>query len=187
MIPCSPSAASTASTRSSAYGGSRKTTSKGPSRRGSTRSTSPWITRARAASLVRVRFSRITAQATGLRSTSTAASAPRLSASIASAPVPAYRSSTRCGCTPIEASIEKIAPRTLSEVGRVASPLGAFSGKPRASPAMTRMVPAPQRVAVGDRAGVAVGLAVAGGPARRVMRWLFTTRITPSPTTKEIV
>ena len=58
--------------------------------------------------------------------------APRESASMPSAPVPANRSSTRA--PPTSPSIANSASRTRSEVGRVARPRGAFSRRPPSVP-----------------------------------------------------
>ena len=70
------------------------------------------------------------------RSTKTARFAPRESASIPSAPVPANRSSTRSSAT--VSNIEKIASFTRSDVGRVvALPFGACSRLPPKRPAIT--------------------------------------------------
>ena len=70
---------------------------------------------------------------------------PRESASRASAPVPAYRSSTRRPSKNWPSTL-KTAPRTLSLVGRVPSPAGAASRRPRAVPATMRTGSAPRRV-----------------------------------------
>ena len=66
------------------------------------------------------------------RSTNTACRAPRESASMPSAPVPANRSSTRV--LSMSPSIENSASRTRSEVGRVVLPRGAFSRRPPSGP-----------------------------------------------------
>ena len=77
---------------------------------------------------------------TALRSDSTkvTAEAPRLSASIPTAPVPAYKSRKRSPNTCVP-RIEKIAPRTLSDVGRSAVPCGPLKRRPRWDPAITRI------------------------------------------------
>ncbi len=86
-------------------------------------------------SAARLPFSALTALAS--RSTNTALSAPRDSASMPSAPVPANRSSTLAPST--LPSIANTASLTRSEVGRVALPVGAFSRLPPRRPAITRM------------------------------------------------
>src|SRR5262245_24851707 len=98
-------------------------------------------------------------RASALDSTRSACWAPRLSASMARAPLPAYSSRTRGQATaaanrpswssssgstskPLRiasaSSIEKITPLILSAVGRVGALPGARSGRPRATPAITR-------------------------------------------------
>jgi len=63
--------------------------------------------------------------------------APRLNASQPTAPVPAYASRNRAAS--MRAPRMSNSPsRTLSEVGRVRSPLGAFSRRPLASPPVSR-------------------------------------------------
>ena len=74
--------------------------------------------------------------AVAAESTSVACAAPRESASMASAPEPANRSSTRAPS--MSPRIENSASRTRSEVGRVAAPRGATSGRPPDCPAITR-------------------------------------------------
>ncbi len=95
------------------------------------------------------RLARTTAAAAAFCSTKSAHAAPRDSASIPMLPVPAYRSSTRSGATPSEASTEKSAPLILSAIGRVPGPAGPFSLKPFASPAITRTAHLPS-AALGD-------------------------------------
>src|SRR4051794_4524447 len=70
-------------------------------------------------------------------STNVASAAPRESASIPRAPVPAKRSRTRMPS--MSPSTLKIAPRTLSDVGRTLLPLGLWSVLPLWRPATTRM------------------------------------------------
>ena len=83
--------------------------------------------------------------ASRLSSRKTHRAAPRLSASMPSWPLPAYRSSTRApgrsNCTMLN-----IASFTCERVGRVTSvPGSASSLRPRASPAITRMMLPPCR------------------------------------------
>ena len=69
-------------------------------------------------------------------------SAPRDSASIPMAPLPAKRSATASPSrSTMLPSTSKIDSRTRSEVGRVAVPAGARRGRPRQVPAMTRTRP----------------------------------------------
>ena len=75
-------------------------------------------------------------------STQVASAQPRESASRASAPVPAYRSRTRPPSKNWPRTL-KMAARTLSLVGRVPSPAGAASRRPRADPATMRTAQPP--------------------------------------------
>ena len=102
--------------------------------------------RMRPSSFVRARFRSIAAIAAEFSSTNNAEAAPRLSASIPNAPVPAKRSRTRA---PIISSprLEKIAALTRSIVGRT-SVLGTSSRMPPAAPAITLMA---MRLAVAKR------------------------------------
>ena len=81
-------------------------------------------------------FSKTIACAWRLRSTSTASSIPREIASIARLPLPENKSKTRPPSKngPI---ILKIAPLTLSVVGRVIFPSSVFKGRPPNFPATT--------------------------------------------------
>src|SRR5262245_61912270 len=72
------------------------------------------------------------------RSTKVTDAAPRLSASMPTAPVPAYASSTRAPAIR-GARMLKIVPRSLSDVGLSPSHVGAFSWRPFSDPAMTRI------------------------------------------------
>src|SRR4051794_13071606 len=83
------------------------------------------------------RLERSARSAAGAESTKVAAAAPRESASMPSAPLPANRSSTRASGSRAT-STENSASRTRSEVGRVAAPGGATSRRPPHSPAITR-------------------------------------------------
>ena len=86
------------------------------------------------------RFLAMTRKELGFRSPNTARSAPRLSASMPRAPLPANRSST---CPPLHrnASKSKMVCRTRSAVGLTSNPAGASKRRPRASPDMTRIDP----------------------------------------------
>src|SRR5262245_19346838 len=95
--------------------------------------TSDVTTSARSATFARARFSRMARTAARSRSTRMARSAPRDSASIAIAPVPAYRSSTRAPGT-CWARLEKTPSRAASETGRTPFGTGA-SRTPLAEPA----------------------------------------------------
>ena len=90
------------------------------------------------------RLARTAATDAGERSTNTTDSAPRLRASIPSAPVPAKRSTNVASATsPSEPSELNSASRTLDEVGRTSRPAGASSRRPLAEPATTRITPMP--------------------------------------------
>ena len=120
----------------------------------------------------------MTAQAPASRSTKSQDSAPRLSASMPSAPLPAYRSSTRVISASIAASAEKTAPRTRSELGRVrpVRSRGPLSRRPFALPAITRIfLGTPTRGRIDCAVVVVVGIAVFvlgshGGRVRRRIR-----------------
>ncbi len=92
---------------------------------------------ARSAKRVRFRFCRMVARAWELRSTKVTASAPRESASMPRAPVPAYRSSTAAPGTS-DAMLENRPSLAMSETGRTPRGTGA-SRTPFAVPAITRM------------------------------------------------
>ena len=74
-----------------------------------------------------------------LKSTAIADSAPRLSASIAIAPVPENKSNTRAPYMPRCANTLKMLSRTRSNVGRVSTPLGDFIVWPLAVPPIIRI------------------------------------------------
>jgi len=81
---------------------------------------------------------RRTCIALGSDSTNVTTIAPRLNASMPTAPVPAYKSKTRLPDTR-GPRIENKASRTLSDVGRRDLPCGALRRRPRWEPAMTRI------------------------------------------------
>ncbi len=91
---------------------------------------------ARSSRRVRTRFDRTAAAAAAERSTKTASSAPRDSASIPSAPVPANRSRTIEPGTSA-AMLENRPSRAMSETGRTPRGTGA-NRTPLAVPAITR-------------------------------------------------
>src|SRR6185436_11613534 len=139
--PAEPIAATSRSSSSwfIAYGGSTKI------RSNFSRDLSSLMTNARTSegtisaaspSRVRARLSRIAPTAARSRSTSVACSAPRESASIAIAPVPAYRSRTRAPGTPVP-RLENTPSRALSETGRTPRGTGP-SRTPLAVPAIDR-------------------------------------------------
>ena len=75
----------------------------------------------------------------GSESTKYASRAPRERASIPIAPDPQYRSTTTASSRPPRAwSIEKIASRAISVVGRTVAGNFAFRGRPRATPPTMR-------------------------------------------------
>src|SRR5215211_414292 len=123
------------------YGGSSRTRSKGPSR---------WVRRYVSARVRRTlatsprsrasRLARITATAGAACSTSTAEAAPRDSASMARAPVPANRSSTRVPSTRSPSTPNR-ASLTRSLVGRVSRPGTARRRRPPRRPPTTRKLP----------------------------------------------
>ena len=76
--------------------------------------------------------------ALGSDSTNVTTTAPRLNASMPTAPVPAYKSKKRLPGTR-GPKIENKASRTLSDVGRSDLPSGALRRRPRWEPAMTRI------------------------------------------------
>src|SRR5688572_33189994 len=76
--------------------------------------------------------------ALGSDSTNVTTSAPRLNASMPTAPVPAYKSKKRLPDTR-GPRMENKASRTLSDVGRREFPCGALRRRPRWEPAMTRI------------------------------------------------
>src|SRR5215203_2320657 len=102
------------------------------------RATAACSTCARSARCVRVRLSRIERTLDLAWSTKRACSAPRDSASIPIAPVPANRSRTRSPTT--EPRLENTPSRTRSDTGRTPCGTGP-SRTPFASPAMTRTRP----------------------------------------------
>jgi len=133
---------STASTSASgvSYGGSQHTRWNGASAgavRSRNRTTSPSTTRPASANPVRSRLRPQTPASRRSRSTRTARPAPRESASIAIAPVPAKRSSTTApdAAGPTDPNT---ASRTRSAVGLVVAPAGDSSRNPPARPATTR-------------------------------------------------
>src|SRR5262245_37841082 len=95
--------------------------------------TSEARTSARSPTFARARLSRIVRTAARSRSTRTACSAPRDSASMPIAPVPAYRSRTRAPGT-CSARLENTPSRAASETGRTPFGTGA-SRTPFAEPA----------------------------------------------------
>src|SRR5579875_35694 len=138
-MPDVPRRANNSSTRA-AYGGSMKISVYGPvGTRASALGSAPQITRARSRSPNATRLRSIAIQAARLCSTKTASCAPRESASIANAPVPAKRSRTRSNAAPRASSSEKSAARTRADVGRVAALRGPRNARPRAAPAITRI------------------------------------------------
>ena len=120
------------------YGGSakaRSTSNRGRHGDGVTDDDAGAVARARASAM----FSSIAASAARSRSTNVQCAAPRESASMPSAPLPAYRSATAASTTTSRlARALNTASRTLSVVGLVASAGGATSRRPRNSPATTR-------------------------------------------------
>src|SRR5581483_2047664 len=104
------------------------------------RSTGATSTRARS---VRPRSARLRAMTSAARrscSTNVTWAAPRDSASIPSAPLPANRSATDAPSrTPRASRLLKTAPRTSSLVGRVETPRGTASRRPPTLPATTRI------------------------------------------------
>ena len=111
-----------------------------PASRRSALFTSLFNTSARSARPQASRFLRITATDAPSESTKTASKAPRLRASMPMAPVPAKRSSAFLqGKRPCMMS--KTASLTLSDVGRVESPLTGASLRPLHTPAMTLIFP----------------------------------------------
>ena len=126
-------------------GGSSSTRSNCSRQADKNRAASPIFTRLRSNTpqALQLRITMLTASRLSSRKTHRAA--PRLSASMPSWPLPAYRSSTRApgrsNCTMLN-----IASFTCERVGRVTSvPGSASSLRPRASPAITRMMLPPCR------------------------------------------
>ena len=76
-----------------------------------------------------------------LKSTATACAAPRLKASIATAPVPENISSTSEPNIPLFANTLNTLSRTRSSVGLVSNPLGDFITCPLAVPPIIRIQP----------------------------------------------
>src|SRR4051812_28582326 len=113
------------------------------------RTTAACSTCARSARCVRARLSRVARTLDLAWSTNRACSAPRDSASIPIAPVPANRSRTRSPTT--EPRLEKTPSRTRSETGRTPGGTGP-SRTPFASPAMIRTR---LRAPASDESGVA--------------------------------
>src|SRR5690349_1356909 len=85
-----------------------------------------------------VRFFRMMCMAFESDSTKVTSLAPRLNASMPTAPVPAYRSKKRQPGMRVP-RIENRASLTLSEVGRNEIPRGPLRRRPRWEPAMTRI------------------------------------------------
>ena len=136
---------SSAGQSSKAYGGSASTRSNGPRVPSSHRITSARTTVPPSSATVGQVGSRSRRSRSRSRSTNVHDAAPRESASMPSAPLPANRSATRGVDERAErvASALKIASRARSLVGRVSVPGGASSRRPRAVPATTRIDGAP--------------------------------------------
>src|SRR3989304_5485096 len=97
------------------------------------------------------------AQAREAFSTKSHEAAPRLRPWIPRRPLPAKSCSVRGRSAPIEARAEKMAPRTRSEVGRVAREGGPARRGPLALPAITRIAAYGPTVAESKEAGSSNG------------------------------
>ena len=144
-MPPSSSCVITPSHGSASYGGSISTRPNGPSNLASAFSTRPTCTFPRFASPKASRFDLMSLHRLASLSMKSAEPAPRLSASIPKAPVPAYRSSTSAESTAPGPIIENTAALTRSAVGLRPALLDALRRRPRSEPPVIRVVigPAP--------------------------------------------